>query len=456
MNRALFSEYRSMYSSAREHPTVIRIRIRMRDLVDPDCMRDAVDTTMKRYPYFCVELKVGENNLWEYADNDRPVVITHSLSGVELNSEASNYHLISFSYQDNWIIMDVSHALTDGTGAYEVVRTFLYYYCSQRYHAAISPDGVRLAGDVIAQEEWDDPMEKATDLPTPPRPELPAAINPVIDAHQKGDFERTVYSVAIDEKEFMRFNIQNDGSPATMIALLFSRAMARLYPDRKDVIRVALALNQRGGLGTPKAHQSLVGGVFLEYKDAIRVALALNQRGGLGTPLAHQSLVGGVFLEYKDAIKDWTIERQATAYRGMVFVQTMKKNVLAGVASMKGVNQMLMSKTSDQERLAIVDAMGEVTDRLITATVSYIGKAGFKESEDYIRDFRLWTSAAGNTLLIEVSAVGGRFTIDFLQSFSSPLYVNAFLAELEDNGVKYDLQDVMKTELPNIRYPWAE
>ena len=412
-----------MYSSAREHPTVIRIRIRMRDLVDPDCMRDAVDTTMKRYPYFCVELKVGENNLWEYADNDRPVVITHSLSGVELNSEASNYHLISFSYQDNWIIMDVSHALTDGTGAYEVVRTFLYYYCSQRYHAAISPDGVRLAGDVIAQEEWDDPMEKATDLPTPPRPELPAAINPVIDAHQKGDFERTVYSVAIDEKEFMRFNIQNDGSPATMIALLFSRAMARLYPDRKDVIRVALALNQRGGLGTP---------------------------------LAHQSLVGGVFLEYKDAIKDWTIERQATAYRGMVFVQTMKKTVLAGVASMKGVNQMLMSKTSDQERLAIVDAMGEVTDRLITATVSYVGKAGFKESEDYIRDFRLWTSAAGNTLLIEVSAVGGRFTIDFLQSFSSPLYVNAFLEELEDNGVKYDLQDVMKTELPNIRYPWAE
>lgn len=412
-----------MYSSAREHPTVIRIRIRMRDLVDPDCMRDAVDMTMKRYPYFCVELKVGENNLWEYADNDRPVVITHSLSGVELNSEASNYHLISFSYQDNWIIMDVSHALTDGTGAYEVVRTFLYYYCSQRYHAAISPDGVRLAGDVIAQEEWDDPMEKATDLPTPPRPDLPDAINPVINAHSEGDTERTVYSVAIDEKEFMRFNIQNDGSPATMIALLFSRAIARLYPDRKDVIRVVLALNQRGGLGTP---------------------------------LAHQSLVGGVFLEYKDAIKDWTIERQATAYRGMVFVQTMKKNVLAGVASMKGANQMLMSKTSDQERLAIVNAMSEVTDRLITATVSYVGKAGFKESEDYIRDFRLWTSAAGNTLLIEVSAVGGRFTIDFLQSFSSPLYVNAFLEELEDNGVKYDLQDVMKTELPNIRYPWAK
>ena len=412
-----------MYSSNREHPTVIRIRIRMRDLVDPDCMRYAVDTTMKRYPYFCVELKVGENNLWEYADNDRPVVITNSLSGVELNSEASHYHLISFSYQDNWIILDVSHALTDGTGAYEVVRTFLYYYCSQRYGVTISDDGVRLAGDVITDEEWDDPVEKATDLPTPPRMEMPPSLNPVTAAQLENDTEKTVYSIAIDEKEFMRFNIQNDGSPATMIALLLSRAVARLYPDRKDVIRVTLALNQRGALGTPKAHQSLVGGVFLEYKDAL---------------------------------KDWPIERQATAYRGMVFAQTIREKVLAGVASMKGVNQMLMSKESDQERIGIANAIGDMTNRLVTSTVSYVGKAGFQDSEDYIRDFRLWTSSTGTSLLLEVSAVGGRFTIDFHQPFSSPLYVNAFLAELEDNGIKYDLQDVMKLELSNIRYPWAE
>lgn len=41
------------------------------------------------------------------------------------------------------------------------------------------------------------------------------------------------------------------------------------------------------------------------------------------------------------------------------------------------------------------------------------------------------------------------------QPFSSPIYVNAFLKELEDNGIKYDLQDVMKLDLPNIRLPWS-
>jgi len=423
MNQPLFTEHRSMYSSTRKHPTVIRIRIRMRDLIDPDCMRSAVDTTMKRYPYLCVELKNREGNRWEFIDNERPVVITDSLRGVELNSAESNFHMISFSWQDNWVVMDVFHALTDGTGAYEVVRTFLYYYCSNRYHAVISEDGVRLAGDVIGAEEWDDPVLKATDLPTPPRNDMPTALNLITAARLEEDTDSTVYSIAVDEKEFMRFNIENDGSPATMISLLLSRAIAKLYPNRKDVIRVTMTVNQRRALGTP---------------------------------LAHQSLVGGAFLEYTDALKDWSIDRQATAYRGMVFAQSREEAVLAGVASMKGITQMLMSKETDQERLGIVKMIGEMTNRLVTATVSYVGKAGFLDSEDYIRDFRLWTSGTGTFLLLEISAVGGRFTIDFLQSFSSPIFVNAFLAELEENGIKYDLQDVKKLELPNVRLPWSQ
>ena len=55
-----------------------------------------------------------------------------------------------------------------------------------------------------------------------------------------------------------------------------------------------------------------------------------------------------------------------------------------------------------------------------------------------------------------VVPVNGRFTLDFLQTFSSPVFVNAFLKELEDNGIVYDLQDVNKLELPNIKLPWTE
>ena len=232
-----------------------------------------------------------------------------------------------------------------------------------------------------------------------------------------------MYSIAVSESEFMRFTLDNDGSPGTMVSLLLSRAIAKLFPDAED---------------------------------AIRIALCVNQRKALRAPLAHQSLVGGVMLEYKDKMRDWPLGRQGTIYRGMVFAQTEEETVLAGVASNAGMNRMILSKESDAERLGAIAAINALTKRLITATVSYVGKANYKEAEQYIRDFRSWTSSASNGLLVEVSAVNGRFTIDFLQKFSSPIYVNAFLKELDDNGIVYDLQDVQELDLPNIKLPWTE
>ena len=150
MEQKLFTEIRPLYVTSREQPYEIRIRIRMRDLIDRNILRHAVDMTMERYPYFCVELQKKDGR-YIFAENHRPVVITNSLHGVELNSEASNYHMIAFCLQDNWIILDVFHGLTDGTGAYEVVRTLLYYYCSERYDIRLNEAGIRLAGRPIVR-----------------------------------------------------------------------------------------------------------------------------------------------------------------------------------------------------------------------------------------------------------------------------------------------------------------
>lgn len=45
MEQKLFSELRTLYSLNWGKSNVIRIRIRMRDLVEPDCIRYAVETT---------------------------------------------------------------------------------------------------------------------------------------------------------------------------------------------------------------------------------------------------------------------------------------------------------------------------------------------------------------------------------------------------------------------------
>ena len=161
-------------------------------------------------------------------------------------------------------------------------------------------------------------------------------------------------------------------------------------------------------------------------------------------------------LDYREKMWTWPLDRQATAYRGMVLAQTTEERVLESVESQKGISRLILSKQSDQERIAVAEAIGEMAGRITSATVSHVGKANYREAEQYIRDFRAWTCSSGGTILIEISAVNGRFTLDFTQPCADPLFVNAFLKELDENGITYDLQDVMKLEVPDVKLPWRE
>lgn len=156
MEQKLFTEIIPLYRSRKDNPYTIRIRIRLQDAVDPVVLRRAVDTTMERYPYFCVKLQTRGAG-FIFTENREPVVISNSKQGVTLNSADSNDHLLSFSYHDDWLVMDIFHGLTDGAGAYEVIRTLLYYYCCQRYNVTLSTAGIHIVGDKISPEEWECP-----------------------------------------------------------------------------------------------------------------------------------------------------------------------------------------------------------------------------------------------------------------------------------------------------------
>jgi len=419
MEQKLFTEIIPLYRSHKDNPYTIRIRIRLQDTVDPLVLRRAVDTTMERYPYFSVKLQTRGAD-FIFIENREPVVISDSPQGVILNSPESNDHLISFSYYDDWLVMDIFHGLTDGAGAYEVIRTLLYYYCCQRYKVTLSTTGIRLAGDKISQEEWECPVMKARDLPTPRRHEWTKALLPGIAANLQMESPDYVYSILLAEDAFMRFCKENGGSPGTMVSLLLSRSLARLYP-----------------------HAS----------ESIRIVLCVNQRNALHAPLAHQSLVGGAFLEYEEQVRKLPLPEQAKAYRNMVAAQTGEEIVLSGVAHTASLTKMLLAKESHKERLEMMAKVAEAANRFAAANVSYVGKANFGEAEKYVKEFHAW-SATVMDITIQISAVNGRFTLDFMQKFESPVYLKAFLQELADNGIVYELQDKQIRLLPAFRAPW--
>lgn len=139
--------------------------------------------------------------------------------------------MISFSGFDDLIIVDIFHGLTDGTGAYEVIRTLLFYYCSLRYNKTLSEEGIRTTNNDIPIEEWECPVIKAVNLPTPKRYEMPPALNPITAANLRTEEFATVYSVLTSESDFMRFNRDNGGSPGAMIALLLSCSISYDFQD---------------------------------------------------------------------------------------------------------------------------------------------------------------------------------------------------------------------------------
>ncbi|MDO4806950.1 MAG: hypothetical protein Q4A07_06855 [Coriobacteriales bacterium] len=415
----LCTEMAQLYSTTPENPRVIRLAIRMRDMIDEGPLRAAARKASRRFPYLCVEL-VHEGGRLLLAQNPRGVPVFHSAEPHTLGGEAANYHLMAFSWWDNWIWIDVFHAITDGTGAYELARTLLWYYCEERYGVRLQGERVRLLDDPVLPQEWLDPVAHAH-LPDPVRA---AAPEPAFDLVAEGGLgpEQPArdFSIAIPEAEFMRFNVQNDGSPATMLSLLLCRAIDGMFPGRTK---------------------------------PLRVNLCVNQRAALGAPLARHNLVGMARLEYKDGMRTWPIARQGTIFRGQTMAQTLEDRVLAGVAAQRATAERLRAMGSDAERVAACAAAKQASRRVATATVSYVGQARFEGSERYIRDMRLTT---GQTVpvLMEVSAVNGIFRLDLMQTLASDALVRAFCHELEAGGVTYDLQDVRPVRLAPVDLPW--
>ena len=81
-----------------------------------------------------------------------------------------------------------------------------------------------------------------------------------------------------------------------------------------------------------------------------------------------------------------------------------------------------------------------MTDRVITATVSYVGKAHLGAAEQYVREMRTETDSA-YMIVVEVSAAAGVFSISFMQRFATDVYLDTFLDELHQQGLTYEIPD---------------
>lgn len=406
--KQLLSERFYTYWADPEHSWTVRMTIKMRDSIDKALMQEAVTATQKRYPYYCVHLQKTSDahgtEFYALEDNALPWVVMPSQKPALLLSPESNDHLLSFSCWEDCIALDFFHALTDGTGAYNLLRTLMFEYCRRRYDGQLSREGIRVVGDDISPDEWMDPasLPRPEKLDVLPVPTVPRPINLMTESVVPvQETVETVY-VQVSEEQMMQYVKTRDTSPATLISLMLDRAIARLHPNGGEAVPVVL--------------------------------LAINQRPAMGTPLASVSMASSLRLPLTDEMQQMPDDLQETVFRGMVVLQSNTDNVVDKFwLSSDRMNQLEHIPTIAGRHQAMAGAYQQAT-ATGSCAVSYVGKANFGAAERYICDLctEVWTPYA---ITIELSAAGGQFCISWMQRFSNDAYLDSFIAELHRQGL---------------------
>ena len=116
-------------ASNKNNPHMFNVSVTLVEDVNETILQEAVGTVLQRFPSFKVRLKKGL--FWFYLEeNFKECVVKPSESNLFDYTwlKRKNDYLFNLSYYKNKINLTVFHALSDGTGAMEFLKSIVYQY----------------------------------------------------------------------------------------------------------------------------------------------------------------------------------------------------------------------------------------------------------------------------------------------------------------------------------------
>lgn len=372
-----------------EHHSTMGVILSLKDPVDGDILRYAVEALRERFPYFYVRPGRRGDDLIP-VPNPLPMTVRNSWAPIRLNSEASGYHLAAWKYEGRRLAFELPHALTDGTGVMPYVKSVMYLYLSKAVGRAFDPSGFRLPGEKIPESETGNPFQ-GLDIDGAPAPLYQK--KPIPDffrlADEK-DRDKWAYCLKLPESQVMRYCRDFDATPNVFASVMLAKAARRGDPDSQKTITVSVCVNQKALLGNYDNYRCFAGEAVLDFpKDR-----ALND-----------------------------VTKACTIARGQMMLQAQPENCLWALRQMK---QGLPPLSPDIP--------------LASICVSYAHSQSFGPLEPWIEEMYMMTSLSKITdILLEITCVNHSFFFALLQPFSSDGYFRCLLEELASAGIDYEV-----------------
>jgi len=374
----------------------------MSDPVDGECLRKAVETATKRFPYFCVKpvLKDGEYTL---EPNDAPLVIYEGEDPIPIGSPEMNNYLFGYGYSGKTLFCDFFLGLAGGRGFMALNQSVMYYYSKYKYNLGddINCPGVRTIDTKPNPSEYCDPYGHC-ELPDMPVELLSAPDAFVLPEERVAIGEaQTMYALSVSKDAFIKFTKAQDGSPAVMTALLICHAIDEVHPNREKPIAIFMPVDAG-------------------------VALGCNNTA--------QNSLADLHLVYTDKLKAMPLDRQATCFRGMTFLQTDPEVLRKTFAKRKALFTRVMKETGLESKRNVYMTWAP---RYVLPAVSYPGAMDFGDIDKYRGAFRNCCDASVKGMIVEAFPSGDRIIICIAYGLKDDSYYQALKHQLTLAGIEY-------------------
>jgi NRPS condensation-like uncharacterized protein len=159
-----------------ELTSVFRITASLKKPVKFSAIKEAVEITSMRFPYFSVSL--GSGLFWYYLEYNHQLPRIQTEEKIPCTAFAAkrkNEPLYRILVKENRISVEFIHILTDGGGALEYLKSLLYTYFRLTGNTINSTIGIILPESAIASGEMEDGYNRFFRKKTPPPGKLTKA-----------------------------------------------------------------------------------------------------------------------------------------------------------------------------------------------------------------------------------------------------------------------------------------
>ena len=253
-----------------------RVKVTMKEPVNPQMLRRAIDAAIKRYPYFAVRLSVDSYGGFVLSPNESPVVLVETSDRMPaLAGPEANGHLLFADYRGNNIYFNISHSLAGAKGYMRWVFTTVCAYVRECYGVIADAPEISCPESPVLPGEWIVPTQESIPWGAPARepsarPGTLVLMEDVLQEYLNPMKRSQEYRTwQFEEKQVLAYARENRTTVSGTFLMLMAKMLDRVLPDTVTPLCGGILHNPTANWGLPCAHSDISTHVFVDYDRAM-------------------------------------------------------------------------------------------------------------------------------------------------------------------------------------------